>query len=339
MASTTLYLVRHGEQDPAAAGLSPSGRVQADQLGRRLRTISFSAIHHGPALRATQTAEIVAGHLPAAPRHPCDFVADRTPVPSPRHRESYPERWLPWLDAVPADERDEDATGLRAAVAHFGVVGDHDRHELLITHNFVVGWFVRHVMDAPEWRWIGLNLANCGITVVRWESDGPPRLVSFNDTGHLEQGLTIHRYRDADQAEVVRLNAYGLAAAGLTPSSDVHTGDLDGATAYRNGRAALLVGDLDGRVVAVGAVRPVSETTCEITRMRVDPAAQGRGFGKRMLTALEEEAVRLGYAEAVLLTGEDQHPAIDMYEAAGYVVVAREEHGGLAGVRLHKRLR
>jgi len=62
---------------------------------------------------------------------------------------------------------------------------DRDRHQLLITHNFVIGWFVRHVLDAPVWRWIGLQQANCAITAVRWETGRPPSLVSFNDTGHL----------------------------------------------------------------------------------------------------------------------------------------------------------
>ena len=41
------------------------------------------------------------------------------------------------------------------------VTGAEDRHELLITHNFVIGWFVRHTLDAQVWRWIGLNQANC----------------------------------------------------------------------------------------------------------------------------------------------------------------------------------
>ena len=112
-------------------------------------------------------------------------MTDRTPVPSAARRDGYPNRWLAWLDDVPAEERDEDATALRAAVTHFGVVSAHGRHELLITHNFVIGWFVRHVLDAPDWRWIGLNLDNCAITIVQWEADRPPTLVSFNDTGHL----------------------------------------------------------------------------------------------------------------------------------------------------------
>nr|BFE71088.1 histidine phosphatase family protein [Actinoplanes digitatis] len=190
MAQTQLYLVRHGEQDPASGhapegGLSRLGRVQADRLGRRLRAVPFSAIHHSPLARAAQTADIVADHLPGVPRHRCDLVADRTPVPSAEHRDRYPGRWHDWLDGVPADERDEEAVALRAAVEHLGVTGAEDRRELLITHNFVIGWFVRHVLDAPEWRWIGLNQANCGITVVRWDADRPPALVSFNDTGHL----------------------------------------------------------------------------------------------------------------------------------------------------------
>jgi probable phosphoglycerate mutase len=186
MSSTQLYLVRHGEQDLATeGGLSALGREQAESLGSRLRDVRFAAIHHSPLVRAAQTADIVARHLPGVPRHACDHVADRTPVPSEGNRAGYPELWHARLDQVPADERDPDAAKLRDAVRHFGVTGEHDRRELLITHNFVIGWFVRHVLDAPEWRWLGLNQANCGITIVRWEDGRPPVLVGFNDTGHL----------------------------------------------------------------------------------------------------------------------------------------------------------
>lgn len=190
MSRTHLYLVRHGEQDPASdhgqdAGLSELGREQADRLGRRLHTVPFAAIHHSPLARAAQTADVVAGHLPRVPKHECDFVADRTPVPSAGQRGRYPQRWLAWLDGVPDGERDEDAVALQAAVGHFGVASAEDRLELLITHNFVIGWFVRHVLDAPVWRWIGLDQANCAITIVQWDFDRPPTLVSFNDTGHL----------------------------------------------------------------------------------------------------------------------------------------------------------
>jgi probable phosphoglycerate mutase len=181
---TRLHVVRHGEQAPDGS-LSALGREQADRLGRRLSTVPFAAIHYSPLPRAAQTAAIVAGHLPDVPSHPCDHVSDRTPVPSAGHLPLYPLRWHAWLGDVPDDERDQDAVALRAAVGHFGVTGAEDRDELLITHNFVIGWFVRHVLDAPVWRWIGLNQANCAITVLQWDSERPPTLVSFNDTGHL----------------------------------------------------------------------------------------------------------------------------------------------------------
>jgi hypothetical protein len=62
------------------------------------------------------------------------------------------------------------------------------------------------------------------------------------------------------------------------------------------------------------------------------------GIGKAILAALEDTARRLGYRLAVLLTGPDQHPAIDIYKAAGFQVVSFEHHGELVGVRLHKVL-
>lgn len=187
MARTTLYLVRHGHSagHTPGSGLSAAGRVQAEQLGHRLRGVPFTQLHHSPLRRAAQTAGILAAHLPGVPAHACDLVADRTPVPSPARQADYPQRYRPWLDQVPAAERDPDAAALQVAVARLSAVGAEDRTDLLVTHNFVIGWFVRHVLDAPEWRWLGLNQDNCALTVAVWETGRPPALVSFNDTGHL----------------------------------------------------------------------------------------------------------------------------------------------------------
>lgn len=189
MARTTLYLVRHGHAagHTPGSGLSAAGRAQAERLGHRLRDVPFTQLHHSPLQRAAETAGIVAAHLPGVPVHACDLVADRTPVPSPGREPDYPQRYLPWLDQVPAAERDPDATALQAALTRLGAVGAEDRTDLLVTHNFVIGWFVRHVMDAPTWRWLGLNQDNCALTIVTWETDRPPALVTFNDTGHLHR--------------------------------------------------------------------------------------------------------------------------------------------------------
>ncbi|GAB6897126.1 histidine phosphatase family protein [Kineosporia succinea] len=180
MPSTTLYLVRHGEQSPEGAGLSAAGRAQATSLGRRLTGTRFDAVHHSCLPRAVQTTQIVTPFLPGVPVHECDLVKDRTPVP-----DSYPARYRDFFAAVPEDERDPGPAVLREAVEHLGAVGERDRTDLVVTHNFVIGWFVRHVLDAPDWRWLGLNQANCGVTIVRWETSRPAALICFNDVGHL----------------------------------------------------------------------------------------------------------------------------------------------------------
>ena len=155
-----------------------------------------------------------------------------------------------------------------------------------------------------------------------------------------EQPLTIRPYRGGDHDTVEALNAYGLAAAGVPADADVYAGDLDDVTTtYLTGRSTLLVGEHDGQVVAMGALREVDDITCEIMRMRVAPNVQGRGYGRAILQALEAEAALRGYSRAVLLTGPEQHPAIDLYQGSGYVVTAAEHHGNLAGVRMTKVLK
>ncbi|MBN1172312.1 MAG: GNAT family N-acetyltransferase [Micromonosporaceae bacterium] len=151
--------------------------------------------------------------------------------------------------------------------------------------------------------------------------------------------LVLRTYRPDDHDRMVALNRYGLAAAGVPLDQDVYAGDLDDVeVTYPRGRGVLLVGEVDGEVVAMGGLRQVESGTCEILRVRVDPEHQGRGYGRAMLRALEDHAVRLGYSQVTLLTGPDQHPAIDLYRNTGYHEIAVEDHGGLCGVRLAKAL-
>jgi len=192
MATTLLYLVRHGEQQRAPSdgenpglGLSALGEEQARYLGRRLASVPFDVVRHGPARRAAETAAILSRYLPGVPVRESDLLADRTPVPVPGQEGPVPARYRGFLDTVPADERDPGGARLDDAVARLAVTAAVDRCELLVTHNFVIGWFVRHVMDAPWWRWMGLNQFNCALTIIKVSDGEPPALVTFNDVGHL----------------------------------------------------------------------------------------------------------------------------------------------------------
>lgn len=62
-------------------------------------------------------------------------------------------------------------------------------YELVVTHNFLIGWLVSQAMGAPPWRWLGLNQMNCAVTVIAYLPGLPAGLISFNDAGHLPTRL------------------------------------------------------------------------------------------------------------------------------------------------------
>ena len=84
------------------------------------------------------------------------------------------------------------------------------------------------------------------------------------------------------------------------------------------GDGAFVIAYLDGLAVGCGAVRMIDSTTAELKRMYVDPKVRGKGVGKALVAALENEARALGVTTVVLETGTRLPAAIGLYEAMGY---------------------
>lgn len=192
-AARYLYLTRHGEASPDESELTDAGRRQAALLGERLRGVPLAAIHHGPLPRAEQTARLVGDQLDDVPRHRSEAAGDYIPY-LPVREELPPQAadaWMEFLDQFTAEEREPGPGLAAAALAEFTgpVAGDEPRHELVVTHNFLVGWLVRAALDGPNWRWLGINHANAALTVIRYAPDRPPAVLLFNDTGHLPAEL------------------------------------------------------------------------------------------------------------------------------------------------------
>jgi ribosomal protein S18 acetylase RimI-like enzyme len=99
-----------------------------------------------------------------------------------------------------------------------------------------------------------------------------------------------------------------------------------------------LVGETDGRIVAMGALRRVNATTALVKRMRVLPAFQRRGWGQMILTALEQRAVELGYRTLELDTTEQQIAAIAFYRKNRYVETGRRPFGQFIEILFRKEL-
>ncbi|HOT33404.1 MAG: histidine phosphatase family protein [Microbacteriaceae bacterium] len=186
-----LYLVRHGEQQDAEHGLpdgplSPKGQRQARAIADRLGGVPFSRAWHSPLERAAQTAAIMTERMPALTSTPSSLLMDCIPSgPTP----DMPHAFEPFFGSVTPEQIEAGEAQMADAVAEFLAPAMEDRHDLLITHNFVIAWFVREVFGAPSWRWLGLNQANCGLTIIRVRSAKPPVLVTHNDLGHLPAEL------------------------------------------------------------------------------------------------------------------------------------------------------
>jgi probable phosphoglycerate mutase len=184
-----LYLVRHGEAVLHDGPLSPAGEQQARLTGRRLKDVPLSAIHHGPLPRAAQTAGLIAACIPGVPVSASDLAGDYRPSdPAP---DDLPPSYASFVAGFSAAERAQGPRLAAAAVDRFTQAGpgDGDNHELIVTHNFLIGWLVSQALAAPSWRWLGLNQMNCALSVIAYRAGLPPALISFNDAGHLTPEL------------------------------------------------------------------------------------------------------------------------------------------------------
>ncbi|MFE4451847.1 histidine phosphatase family protein [Streptomyces sp. NPDC056796] len=193
-ATRFLYIARHAEASPDETELTERGRRQAVLLGERLRDVPFSAVHHGPLPRAAQTARLVHEQLGRGiPLRASEEAGDYVPY-VPR-REELPggsaDRLLAFVEQFPEGERARGPELAATAMSRFtgAVDGDSPRHELVVTHAFLAAWLVRDALDAPAWRWLGLNHSNAALTVIRYTPGRPAALVMVNDMGHLPADL------------------------------------------------------------------------------------------------------------------------------------------------------
>ena len=135
------------------------------------------------------------------------------------------------------------------------------------------------------------------------------------------------------------LHDLALEWAGAHGGSGEWDADLDEIPAiYLDARGEFLVGTVGERVVAMGALRRVSDTSARITRMRVHPDHQRRGYGRRVLERLERRAAELGYSRLELDTTTLQTAAQALYASAGYVETRRSQLGPFTVIEMARTI-
>lgn len=102
---------------------------------------------------------------------------------------------------------------------------------------------------------------------------------------------------------------HGFNASATIPASGAE---------LRPPRGAFLIARLDGHPVGCGALKQVSPGVGSIKRMWISPDVRGVGIGRRMLHALEEQAVKLGMHSVQLETNRALNEALALYRRNGY---------------------
>jgi GNAT superfamily N-acetyltransferase len=152
-------------------------------------------------------------------------------------------------------------------------------------------------------------------------------------------GLRVRRFEAGDARAVRELHDLALTAAGVDFGRGPLDQELEAIPAtYLDDGGEFLVGLSDRRVVAIGALRHVTDAVGELERMGVHPAFQLRGFGRLILGRLEERARELGYRRLRLDTTVMQTGAQHLYLSAGFREVGRGQLAGAEVVYFEKTL-
>ncbi|MEO3387764.1 helix-turn-helix domain-containing GNAT family N-acetyltransferase [Mesorhizobium sp. CAU 1741] len=176
----------------------------------------------------------------------------------------------------------------------------------------------------------------------------------------LEPLREAHRERLVSaMAEVERLMNAAAVTIGIEPADseaaracvDAYFAELDlrfeggfdpGSGGYssaeKTGAECFLLARLHGRAVGCGALKALDDATGEIKRMWIAPDMRGIGLSRRLLDALEAQALELGMTRVRLDTNRALAEAQALYRKAGYEPIPRYNDNSYADLWFEKTL-
>lgn len=151
--------------------------------------------------------------------------------------------------------------------------------------------------------------------------------------------IAIRRYCADDHDVVWELHNVALACIQAHAGINAWDDDLNQVEdVYINAGGEFYVGELDGEIVAMGALKRDSDDRAEVKRMRVHPDHQRKGYGQMILSALENRAKALGFSVLFLDTAVIQEAARGLYEKNGFRETGRQKIGDFDVVLYEKLL-
>ena len=133
----------------------------------------------------------------------------------------------------------------------------------------------------------------------------------------------IRNYNEQDKEKVIEFHKRIMieASAYLPGPWDDDLSDIE-AVYVRPGGCFVLIEE-DNAILAMGALKIISNTVAEIKRMRVETSLQRRGFGQEIMDHLMQHAKLMGIKRVILDTTEVQIAAQNFYEKNGFIEYKR----------------
>jgi putative acetyltransferase len=131
----------------------------------------------------------------------------------------------------------------------------------------------------------------------------------------MQEAMVIGREAPRQPGVLRLLDLSSAYAASLYPAESNHMLPIEELEAEN---VSFFVARRGADILGCAALVTAEDSSAEIKRMFVDGTARGLQLGKRLLIALETEAIRLGIGVIRLETGIHQPEAIGLYRKAGY---------------------
>lgn len=138
-------------------------------------------------------------------------------------------------------------------------------------------------------------------------------------------GVTIRSYRDADAADVVRVNAAAFAHHPEQGAMDFDNLARRMAEPWFDPAGLLVAEDATG-MLGFHWTKQHDAQHGEVYVVGVAPAAQGRGLGKLLTLAGLHHLAGLGVEEVLLYVESDNGPAVAVYAGLGFTHADSDTH-------------
>ncbi|MFC1892884.1 histidine phosphatase family protein [Chloroflexota bacterium] len=201
--TTTILLARHGQTESNVTGfymgwsdedLNEAGYAQAHSLSARLASQPIAAAYASPLRRTCTTAAVIAKphnlKLNVLDELLEIRLGDWEGLYTHEIRQRWPELWQqsrvdPVNITMPNGESFQQVT--ERAIRGLATVleANQSKQALIVTHDIVVRVLVAHILGVSNSIYRRFEINNASLSVIR-VIDGHLRLITLNDTSHLE---------------------------------------------------------------------------------------------------------------------------------------------------------